>query len=78
MIKGLNNMVINSSRTLGESLRNSIDNYIKMENLYLQDGKINSTENNNDTSNTVNKTVSNNNNTISKDLNNANNSNHKK
>ena len=52
--KGLNNMVINSTRSSVESLGNSIDNYIKMENLYLQDGKINSTGTNNDISNTNN------------------------
>ena len=35
--KGLNNLMINSSRTSVESPGNSIDHYIKMENLYLQD-----------------------------------------
>ena len=59
--KGLNNMVINSSRTSGESMGNSIDNYIKMENLYLQDGKINSTGTNYDCSNTNNNITTNNN-----------------
>ena len=60
--KGLNNMVINSSRTSGESMGNSIDNYIKMENLYLQDGKINSTVTNIDNSNTNNNNITTNNN----------------
>ena len=35
LIKGLNNMIINSSRISGDSIGNSIDNYIKMENLFL-------------------------------------------
>ena len=60
--KGLKNAVINSTKTSLESLGNSIDNYIKMENLYLQDGKINSTTTNYDISNTNNLTTNNNNN----------------
>ena len=60
--KGLNNMMINSSRTSGESVGNSIDNYIKMENLYLQDGKINSTGTNYENSNTNNNNITTNNN----------------
>ena len=60
--KGLNNMIINSSRTSVESIGNSIDNYIKMENLYLQDGKINSTATNYDNSNTNNNLTTTNNN----------------
>ena len=59
--KGLKNVVINSTKTSIESLGNSIDNYIKMENLYLQDGKINSTTTNYDISNTNNLTTNNNN-----------------
>lgn len=58
--KGLNNMVINSSKS-AESNDNSIDNYIKMEALYLQDGKINSTITNYDASNTYNNITNNNN-----------------
>ena len=53
MSKGLKNLVINSTKTSIESLGNSIDNYIKMENLYLQDGKITNYE----ISNTNNLTI---------------------
>lgn len=44
----INNMIINSSRSehSKNSEDNSIDNYIKMENLYLQDGKCNTTNSN--------------------------------
>ena len=58
--KGLKNVVINSTKSSIESLGNSIDNYIKMENLYLQDGKINSTATNFDISNTNNLNSNNN------------------
>ena len=63
--KGLKNVMINSTKSSIESLGNSIDNYIKMENLYLQDGKINTTTTNFDVSNTNNLTTNNNNNNIS-------------
>ena len=45
----INNMVINStpSHRSTNSNNNSIDNYMKMENLYLQDGKCNTTQSNN-------------------------------
>ncbi len=59
--KGLNNMVINSSKSV-ESNGNLIDNYIKMEALYLRDGKINSNIINYDASNTYNNITNNNNN----------------
>ena len=55
-------MIINSSKTSGESMGISIDNYIKMENLYLQDGNINSTTTNNDNSNINNNNIKTNNN----------------
>ena len=60
MSKGLKNVVINSTKSSIESLGNSVDNYIHMENLYLQDGKINSTTTNYDNSNTNNLTTNNN------------------
>ena len=64
MSKGLKNLVINSTKTSIESLGNSIDNYIKMENLYLQDGKITNYE----ISNTNNLTTNNNKNDNDKDI----------
>ena len=54
-------MVINSSKSV-ESNGNLIDNYIKMEALYLRDGKINSNIINYDASNTYNNITNNNNN----------------
>ena len=58
--KGLKNVVINSTKSSIESIGNSVDNYIQMENLYLQDGKINSTTTNYENSNTNNLTTNNN------------------
>ena len=75
--KGLKNIMINSTKTSIESLGNSVDNYIKMENLYLQDGKINSTPTNYDISNTNNLTNNNNNNNNDANLQNSKNSNNK-
>ena len=53
-------MMINSTKSSVECLGNSIDNYIQMENLYLQDGKVNLMTNNQDINNINNIAINNN------------------